>query len=210
MKEQTTSPDITNFADTHDGQQAKAVYLAAIESEEFTDPVQPLQIFTNLRGALIEVHNKPAKVIPVFERYTLDLMDVQKLFLAKRVKMYFEKTVFDFDGQEDKPGKQEEDISLEHDTDFHGQDGEYLTGIVEPMRAYISRMERAVLPKVSDMRATLKEVFTKEIERLPEYLETLEPKDRLNFICKMVPYVLPKVEAVASTIDEKDDFFKFL
>ncbi|MCC7245005.1 MAG: hypothetical protein IT269_04970, partial [Saprospiraceae bacterium] len=151
------------------------------------------------------MHEQQAKVIPVFEQYTHDLTDTQKLFLAKKVKVYFEKTVFGFDGGEDETGKNEEQVYLAYDTDFHERDGGYLIGIVEPLRAYIARMERGVLPKVSNMRKTLKDVFTKEIERLPKYPETLEPKDRLNFICKMVPYVLTKVEAVASTIDEKDD-----
>lgn len=149
------------------------------------------------------MHEQQAKVIPVFEQYTHDLTDTQKLFLAKKVKVYFEKTVFGFDGGEDETGKNEEQVYLAYDTDFHERDGEYLAVITEPLRAYIARMERGVLPKLSDMRATLKDVFTKEIEHLPRYLETLEPKDRLNFICKMVPYVLAKVEAVASTINEK-------
>ena len=47
-----------------------------------------------------------------------------------------------------------------------------------------------------DLRETLKNLMQKEIEQLPELLDSLEPKDRLNIICKRLPYVFPKVEAV--------------
>ncbi|HXH19609.1 MAG TPA: hypothetical protein VNJ07_11055 [Chitinophagales bacterium] len=49
----------------------------------------------------------------------------------------------------------------------------------------------------SDLRKTLKAMMQKEIEKLPEYLETIEPKERLNILCKLIPFVLPKVEAVS-------------
>ena len=38
----------------------------------------------------------------------------------------------------------------------------------------------------------------KEIELLPETLKGLEPIQRLNILCKLMPYVFPKVEAVDS------------
>ena len=47
-----------------------------------------------------------------------------------------------------------------------------------------------------DLRETLKTIMQKEIEKLPETIEALDPKDRLNVICKLMPYVFPKVEAV--------------
>lgn len=54
----------------------------------------------------------------------------------------------------------------------------------------------------SDLRKTLKAMMQKEIEKLPEYLETLEPKERLNVLCKLIPFVLPKVEAVSQDSGE--------
>jgi hypothetical protein len=47
-----------------------------------------------------------------------------------------------------------------------------------------------------DLRDKLKSIMQKEIEKLPETLEALEPKERLNVVCKLLPYVFPKVEAV--------------
>lgn len=46
------------------------------------------------------------------------------------------------------------------------------------------------------LRDTLKAIMQNEIEKLPETLEALEPKERINVVCKLMPYVFPKVEAV--------------
>ena len=48
----------------------------------------------------------------------------------------------------------------------------------------------------NDLREMLKSIMQSEIEKLPETLKALEPKDRLNVICRLMPYVFPKVEAV--------------
>jgi hypothetical protein len=53
------------------------------------------------------------------------------------------------------------------------------------------------------LRETLKAIMQKEIEKLPETLETLEPKERLNIICKLMPFVFPKVEAIHPTEGEQ-------
>lgn len=185
------APPTTGFADTHDGEQEKAVFLAAIETETFADPVQPLRTFTDLRTALINVADQPTKVIPIFEEHTSGMTDAQKHFIAQKVKAYFIKTVFGAD-----------EVGSENE-------GDTLTGITEPLRAYIARLERATLPKVGDIRQTLKEVFRAEIARLPETLKTLDDKDRLNFLCKLLPFVLPKVEAVAATNGEPGERLSF-
>jgi len=46
------------------------------------------------------------------------------------------------------------------------------------------------------LRETLKTIMKNEIEKLPETLEALDPKERLNVVCKLMPYVFPKVETV--------------
>lgn len=58
----------------------------------------------------------------------------------------------------------------------------------------------------NNLRETLKTIMQKEIERLPETLETLDPKERLNVVCKLMPYVFPKVETVHSTEGEPLQF----
>ena len=46
------------------------------------------------------------------------------------------------------------------------------------------------------LREALKNIMQKELETLPATLETLEPKERLNVICKLMPYVFPRVETI--------------
>lgn len=52
------------------------------------------------------------------------------------------------------------------------------------------------------LRERLKTVMQKEIERLPETLEALDPKERINVICKLMPFVFPKVESVSMSAGE--------
>ena len=47
-----------------------------------------------------------------------------------------------------------------------------------------------------EIRAVLKDVISQQLESMPDVLATLEPKEKLEFIIKLMPYVLPKVEAV--------------
>ena len=54
----------------------------------------------------------------------------------------------------------------------------------------------------TDLRKTLKSMIKRELEGLPEYFETLEPKERLNIVCKLIPFVLPKVESVHTSEGE--------
>ena len=56
------------------------------------------------------------------------------------------------------------------------------------------------------LRETLKNIMQKEIEKLPETLEALDPKERINVVCKLMPYVFPKVETVRPTEGEPLQF----
>jgi hypothetical protein len=57
-----------------------------------------------------------------------------------------------------------------------------------------------------DLRDTLKAIIQKEIEKLPEHLEALEPRERLNVLCKLMPFVFPKVDAISPTQGEPLQF----
>lgn len=54
----------------------------------------------------------------------------------------------------------------------------------------------------NNLRDNLKTIMQNEIEKLPATLEELEPKERLNVVCKLLPYVFPKVETVHPTQGE--------
>ena len=57
-----------------------------------------------------------------------------------------------------------------------------------------------------ELRTILKDVLYQEIEQLEERLNDLDPKDRMQIILKLMPYVFPKVMDVQSTKDEPMDF----
>lgn len=46
-----------------------------------------------------------------------------------------------------------------------------------------------------EMRAILNNVIANEIDKLQEYLNTLEPEKRIEIVIKLLPYILPKLEA---------------
>jgi hypothetical protein len=57
-----------------------------------------------------------------------------------------------------------------------------------------------------DLRSNLKSIMQKEIQKLPEILETLQPKERLGIVCRLMPFVFPKVEAVHPSEGEPFSF----
>jgi len=56
------------------------------------------------------------------------------------------------------------------------------------------------------LRENLKCIMHNEIDNIPELLEELEPRDRLNMICKLMPYVFPKLETISSSSGEPFTF----
>jgi len=52
------------------------------------------------------------------------------------------------------------------------------------------------LPLTTDLRAMLKRIVHQELATLPDTLAGLDPVQRLNIVCKLMGYVLPKIEAV--------------
>jgi len=57
-----------------------------------------------------------------------------------------------------------------------------------------------------DLRDTLKTIMQKEIQKLPEYFESLNNSEKLNFICKIMPFILPKTESVKHNAGEPFSF----
>lgn len=54
----------------------------------------------------------------------------------------------------------------------------------------------------SDLRTKLKEIMKKEINNLPQLLDDIEPKERINYILKFMPYVFPKVDTITHSTNE--------
>ena len=54
-----------------------------------------------------------------------------------------------------------------------------------------------------ELRIALKNIMFQEIESIPEQLKSLDPKDRLELIIKLMPYVFPKVSSVSHSTNEQ-------
>jgi hypothetical protein len=54
----------------------------------------------------------------------------------------------------------------------------------------------------TELRDTLKTIMQNEIEKLPITLEQIEPKERVNIICKLMPFVFPKLNTISATEGE--------
>ena len=62
----------------------------------------------------------------------------------------------------------------------------------------------------NELRESLKQVIDSELLSLSERLEDLEPKDRVELLIKLLPYIIPKVQTVSHTENEPVDWsFKF-
>lgn len=53
-----------------------------------------------------------------------------------------------------------------------------------------------------EFRILLKEILYQEVEMIPEYLQTLDPKEKLEVIIKLLNYAIPKVKPVDSVSGE--------
>ena len=57
-----------------------------------------------------------------------------------------------------------------------------------------------------ELRSLLKDVMYDEIGALQERLDTLNPKERVELLIKIMPYALPKVTSVSHTTNEPLDW----
>ena len=62
-----------------------------------------------------------------------------------------------------------------------------------------------VAPTTKGLHGRLKEIVQKELQRLPELLEQLEPKERVRTVLSLLPFVTPKVETVETDFGEPYD-----
>jgi hypothetical protein len=57
-----------------------------------------------------------------------------------------------------------------------------------------------------ELRSILKDVLFEELGEIKEKLDMLEPKERLELLIKLIPYVLPKVNSFSHTANEPMDW----
>ena len=57
-----------------------------------------------------------------------------------------------------------------------------------------------------ELRTILKEALHKELKGIGERLEQLEPKEHLEVLIKLMPFVFPRMNKVSHSMDEPVDF----
>jgi hypothetical protein len=157
-----------------------------LKQGNFENPETPLQLFDKAVNIFSEQHETPLKAVQEFasEIEKAKLIPAQKLFVYEWVYKYLKQTEF-------------EEIDL--------------TEIKDLLKSHTERLKKDKpqveynKPLTGNIRDTLKEMMQKEIESLPDTLKELEPVQRLNILCKLIPYVLPKVESVIHTQGEPEN-----
>ena len=57
-----------------------------------------------------------------------------------------------------------------------------------------------------ELRTLLKDIMYSELEELQEHLRTLNSKERIELIIKLMPYILPKTTSISHTTNEPLDW----
>ena len=57
-----------------------------------------------------------------------------------------------------------------------------------------------------EIRTVLKDLIFEELAEIKEHLDSLEPKQRIEIVIKLIPYVLPKVESIIHSANEPLDW----
>lgn len=156
-----------------------------LKQGNFQEPETALQLFDKSVNIFTKLHATPLNAIQEFELETerVKIIVAQKLFVYEWVYKYLRFTEFE---------------------------GIELSEVKELLKSHIHRLKIDKLqsdyskPLTSNIRDTLKEMIQKEIESLPESLRGLSPIQRLNILCKIIPYVLPKVESVTHRLGEPE------
>lgn len=66
------------------------------------------------------------------------------------------------------------------------------------------RPKGALNRSTQQLKQIINDILNSELGKIDEYLNELEPKERLNFIIKLMPYVIPKqTETIIEDITEK-------
>lgn len=149
-----------------------------LKKGNFDDPETPLKLFSQSIEIFIEYFETPLKAVRLFEAEVDEqkIDTTQKLFVFDWVLKYLKYSEFE-----------KADMS---------EIKELLKSRMDRLKVEVNKQPEYNKPLVGGIRDTLKELMKKELEQLPVTLKGLEPVQRLNVLCKLIPYVLPKVEAV--------------
>jgi hypothetical protein len=73
-------------------------------------------------------------------------------------------------------------------------------------KKYGGRQKGAPNRITKELRSVLKDLIYQELEEIQVYLDLLEPKERIELLIKLMPYILPKVTSISHTANEPLDW----
>jgi hypothetical protein len=194
-KEKTQSvPTIDELLQTkneHYNEYAQKVVTECISKQIFPDADTALNVYADCLN-LIVCTNKPVETIKMilyklYQMQTPEFTDKQRYFILTRIADYINPYHTEFD----KWKLQQETYDI--------------------LKSHIVKLKKELknnATKTADIRETLKTLMQKEIAELPKRLEALDDEKRLGIICKLMPYVFPKVETVEATQVENKDWYE--
>lgn len=153
------------------------------KKESFENPEIPLRLFSNSIDLFLAQNETPLNAVLNF------ISEVSQSSLSKDQEYFVYKSVYDY---------------LRF-TDFEGKD---LSQIIDLILSQLIKIKEQQIkdleskPIESNIGQTLKDIVKQEIEQMPETLKMLNPVQRLEFICKLMPYVVPKSEKEQMTIKQ--------
>jgi hypothetical protein len=158
----------------------------ALEKQLFSDFNKLMQLYEFSINIASETHREKP-----FEGLKLIISEYEKNELTTEQKAYLMEGVFEY-------------------LDCTEFDGWYSNEIQDLMKSQISVYNNDLKnenpefnkPLTGSIRDVLKGLIQNELEQLPETLKKLDPVQRLNILCKLMPYVLPKTESVKHTLGE--------
>lgn len=167
----------------HWNEHALKMLCELLQQAQFENLETPLHLFNISTDIFCEHSESPFKAVQIFagEMDKQKLTPLQKLFIYECVCRYLKQSEFDFD----------------------------LTPIkvlLNSQKEKLKAESQPVKPLTKNLREMLKDMMQKELETLPDTLKGLEPVQRLNILCKLMPFVLPKVISVTPEQGEPDEF----
>ncbi|MDC3132773.1 hypothetical protein OA501_01005 [Flavobacteriaceae bacterium] len=73
-------------------------------------------------------------------------------------------------------------------------------------KKYGGRQKGSPNKMTKELRNLLKDILFQEFDDFQERLELLKPKERLELIIKLMPYIFPKVTSISHTTNEPIDW----
>lgn len=168
------------------------MYQEVLKEELFDDPKTPIQFCLEQVAQLTANASNPIQALEGFKQVIEqgEFSDKQAVFLYDQVQSYLECG----DSSEET-----DQVCTLLNINMKKTKARYTpSGMIEKAEV--------VGPLTNDLRNRLKLILQQEIEKVPELLEGMEGKERLETLIKLMPFVLPKVETVSITHGEP---FKF-